>query len=174
VAYATPSPNTEYGKELAKWEMRQSRFTNDDVPPGRANVPFQEYPKMLFRAVKHPKTGQTVCIETPPNPMLYDNPQAYERACAATEQLNRDCCKTVLDDVAERNAKNEGWRNSPAEALIAHEERMCAIAEETARRHYSDRSMSPEAQAEAARVDDSTEHQVPDVQTEMARQKARK
>jgi hypothetical protein len=175
MAYAVPSPTTAYGKELARFEQHRTKYTAEDdgVPPGNP-YQFREYPRMMYRAVQHPRTKQMVCMDIAPNPMLFSKPQEYDHACVATEQLNRQCTRIVPDDVAFRNALNEGWRSSPKEALEAHEQKMCAIAEETARRHFSDQAMSPRAQAEADRVDASTEHQVPDVQTELARAKARK
>lgn len=173
MAVATPGVGTSYGKELAKWEQHRTRFTDDDNPPGNPYV-FRMYPRMMFRAVKHPKTGQMVCMAVPPNPMLFTTPHEYDRACLDIERMNRECSRTVNSDEEFRIAKNDGWRESPALALETHEQQMCAVAEETARRHFSDQRLSPEAQAEAARIDASTEHQVPDVQTEQARQKARR
>jgi len=177
MALTTPNPRTDYGKELAKFEQHRTRFTDPDgdppVHPGNPYT-FREYPRMVYRAIQHPRTGKTICMDVAPNPMLFTTAHEYNNAIDATERLNRECWKIVQDEVAFRNAKNEGWRESPVLALEAHEQRMCAVAEETARRHFSDQSMTPKAQAEAAAIDASTEHQVPDVQTEQARQKARR
>lgn len=175
MAHAVPQPSTAYGQELAKWEMHHTRFTSDDAPPGRANVPFAAYPRMVYKAIEHPKTKQMVCMAIQPNPLQFPTPQEYDIAVRATDELNRRCYRIVNDDVEFRNAQNDGWYESPALALAGHEdEHWAGVVEETARRHYSDQRMSPKAQAEAAAVDASTEHQVPDVPTELRKQRERK
>ena len=173
MAVATPSPSTDYGKELAKHEQHHTRFTNDEVPPGNPYV-YREYPRMVYKAVQHPKTGQMFCMAIDPSPMMFSFPQEYQNACAATAMLNRQCYRVVQDDTEFRIAKNDGWHESPGQALSGHEEdHWKTVVEDTAKRHFSDRRMSPEAQAEAAAVDASTEHQVPDVQVEQSRRIAK-
>ncbi len=172
MSVATPGPDTAYGKELAKHEQRPSRFTNDDVPPGRP-YRYEEYPRMVYKAVEHPKTKQMVCMPVQPNPLQFSTPHEYDAAMRQTEELNRHCYRIVKDDAEFRNAKNEGWHESPAVALTGHDDAMWKIAEATAERNFRDQNMSPAAKAEAAAIDNSTEHQVPDVQVEKSRRAAR-
>lgn len=174
MAHAVPSPSTAYGKEIAKWEMHHTRFTSDDSPPGRANLPFAAYPRMVYKAVEHPRTKQMVCMCVQPNPLQFSTPQEYDVAMRSTEELNRRCYRIVQDETEFRIAQNDGWHESPDLALKGHDDAMWKIAEQTAERHYSDQRMSPMAQAEAAAVDASTEHQVPDVPTELRKQRERK
>jgi hypothetical protein len=56
-----------------------------------------------------------------------------------------------------RVAKNDGWSEGPDAAIAAAHAREKAVGDATAERHYRDSKMSPEAQAEVAALEQSSE-----------------
>lgn len=128
------SLDSEEGKELARWDRPKSQG-------GMRPDSFEAFPKMLYRA--------------------------QERAGRATlgdpsdEASMRACQRVVRDEYELRAAKNDGWRETPAEALEYHEYLKKGIADEAARRHFRDSKMSEAAQAEAAEADASTAEHLP-------------
>lgn len=117
------SPQSEYAKEMAKWEPFPSPFG----PPGRP-YQYREYPAMLYRPTRDVVTGKV----------------SFESRVAEDEQQRA---------VAEGAGFVSGGQGKALEALEAREFEQAELA---ANRAFSDRKMSPEAQAEAARVDAST------------------
>jgi hypothetical protein len=141
------SPDSELGKELAKWNK-----------PYR----FEPYPKMLYKA--QVRSNGQAAVMAPPVPLYgWPQPQDYERALLEAEAFTRSCLLTVRDEAEERRAVSDGWRTTAEDALKAHEAREWQIAQAAAERHYTEARMSPQAQAEAARVDDATALHVPEV-----------
>src|SRR5262249_55226254 len=103
---------SEYARELAKWEQFPTRLTASPGNPFR----YRPYPKMLHRAQRLP-SGQVGC----PLPMTSIS-DADAEAFAKRGQL------IVYDEAQERAAYLEGWRLTYAEAIAAFEAQQQAIA----------------------------------------------
>ncbi len=133
------NPDSEYGKELAKWNVKR---------------PFAAFPKMLYMAKKRP--DGIVSVQETDDRLFGNNPGAAD-AWTAT------CQKVVKDEYEMQKALEAGWRKSQAEALEHHEAREKYKGDVAAHRLYEDRNMSEAAKAEAAEVDASTDEHVPEI-----------
>lgn len=145
------SPDSELGKELAKWEKPYI---------------YQHYPLMLYKALVK-ENGQATVSE--PMPLRYLFPpgqqgdQMWDSAIRMAEELTKRCQRIVYSEDEERRAKNDGWSNTADQALARHEAVQQEIGNIAAARHFSDQRMSDLAQREAAAADASTEAHVADV-----------
>lgn len=148
------SPDSELGKELAKWEQTVTKYVPDGEAPGRP-YQYRPYPRMLYRAVKK-SNGKVVCVD---NPLAYDT----EREQLEAERVSKQCQRIVQSDVEERNAMNEGWRESPTEALSAHEQHEQNIGQAAAELEFSAQRMSAKARAEIKAAHADTSDHVVDV-----------
>jgi len=101
------------------------------------------YPKMLYKAKK--RQG-ALCVGDP-----------YDEAFSAS------CQHTVKSEAEKRKANDEGWRDSPTEALQHAEALEKAISDAAAHRAFEDRNMSEPAKAEAAAADAETADHVAEV-----------
>lgn len=133
------SQEDSWTKEMAKWEQRDVLVNGTFIQPlsidqgGRKNAPYAEYPKMLYRA------------------SLADGGPRI------------DDTKIVLDEPAERLAVGSGWSVTQEAAIEAVHAQHREYARLAAERAATERWMSPNAQAEAARVDESTMQHVPSI-----------
>ena len=133
------SPDSELGKELAKWN--------------RPYV-YRPFPKMLYMARKRPD-GIVSIQET--------DDRIFGTTPGAADAFTATCQKIVKDESEMQRALEAGWRESQAEALEHHEKREQYKGNVAAHRLYEDRNMSEAARAEAAAVDASTEEHVPEI-----------
>lgn len=145
IAYdgARVSTESDLGKELLKWE-RKPGYDPEQHP----------YPKMLYRAQHRPDGKRSVGE-------VLDS--LFGGAAGSAEQWTTRCQMTVNDDVEKSRAYEQGWRDSPQEALEYLEARDNAASNATAERHASDLRMSEKAQREAAAADQATLRQLPEV-----------
>lgn len=125
----TFSPQSEYAKEMAKWEAHHTQYG----PPGRPYV-FREYPAMLYKPTRD-AMGKV----------------SFESRLANDENERADL---------ERLGFVHGGQGKALEALEARE---FEVAELAANRAFNDRKLSPEAQAEAARIDASTSQHLAEI-----------
>lgn len=142
---------SEYGKELIKWEQHDTKRISGDWTPGNP-YKFRPYPKMLYRAAKR-QDGSVGCMDGVPHPLSFPNAEAHDRAAQAVEHFNRGCYMVVETEEAEARAKADGWRNTVPEALAHAHKRDTDDLKAAAHRAYEDRNMSPAAQAEAAQAE---------------------
>lgn len=152
------TPESELGKEMAKWEK-----------PYR----FQMFPKMVYRAAKD-RTGKTCSIKGDPAPWGYADPAQFQRDCDEVAQWNKSNQRIVQNEDEERAALNDGWRPTPVEALEAFEAREQAIGNAAAERAFRDRSMSEKAQREAASADAEAFEHLPEIPRTPTRGRPRK
>lgn len=131
MAEYVPGPHTEYGKELAKWNVKR---------------PYAEYPKMMFRARQLP-SGKWSCGEV--------SDSLFNGVPGSAEQWTNGCQLVVHSDAERDRAMGDGWRDHPKDALEHQEALQRAIADAAAERAYADRNMSEKAKAEAKAVDDA-------------------
>ena len=144
------STESKLGKELQTWE-RKPDWTPEKNP----------YPKMLYRA-QHRKDGRRSVHEVDDAFFAEVDERGFRRIVpGAAEQWSRGCQLTVYNEAERSRAWEQGWRDTPQEALASLEQRDNAVSNETAARHYSDLRMSEKAQREAAEADQSTLKQVP-------------
>lgn len=158
-----------YEHELAKWEqfphdvIATDPNSGDRVRPGNPYT-FRPYPKMLYKAHPSPiSNGKTLCMESMPNPMLFADEKAYSRATLAVEAFNKSCTFTVKSEDEERQAKNNGWRETAKDAMAFCAERDAAFATAAAEVAYAAQGMTEKARRELADADASTHEHVVDV-----------
>ena len=128
------TPESNYVKELAKWEIRPTPLVSADMiqAQGRPSTPlFQEYPKALYRA-KAATGGPTI--------------SGYIEA---------------RDESHERLLLGQGWSVSQEAAIDAVSRHDTAIAQAAAERAFAERRMSERAQAEARAADAATPAHLP-------------
>jgi hypothetical protein len=130
------TPESELGKEMAKWERPERGGTRPYV-----YVPF---PRMLYKARKRPD-GRVMCMDP------------------ADESFSAQCWFVVQNELELEKAHREGWRDSPKEALDYFEGLERDIARAAAERAYSDQRLTEKARAEAAAAEAETPEHVPDI-----------
>lgn len=138
---------TEYDKELAKWEK-----------PYR----FEMFPKMVYKAVKKPN-GKVVCMEPPPPRLGFATDAEYLAAEAAALALQGQCARIVRSEDEYLKAKGQGWCENASEALAQFEREEQAIGDAAAEVAFAAQRMSGKAQAELAAADAATSAHVVDV-----------
>lgn len=138
---------SEYAKELAKHEQHVQPWA---PVPGNP-YQYRQWPKMLYQARKR-DDGRIVCLD--------------ERAAVGDpigEAWNRTTCLTVQSEDEYRRAKNQGWSDSPADAMAKAEALEQAIGNAAAEAAYAVQRMSAKAKAELQAANDATAEHVPDV-----------
>lgn len=142
---------TFHAKELAKWNTPKRQG-------GYGANGFEEFPKMLYMARKHPITGKfVVAIDT--DELSLDRTRILLDAQAFT----KTCQFEVKGPEEESKAIRNGWRRSMAEAMAEHEDVVLTAATAAAHQNYLDRNMSEGAKAEKDRFEASTPEHVSDI-----------
>lgn len=141
------NPESELGKEMAKWERPYQ---------------FQRFPAMLYKAQKK-ANGKIASIDVYPDLNAALTSQAYERACFAVDTFNKQNQRIVQTEYEERNAKNDGWKDSPKEAVDALEALEQAIGNAAAEANFVVQRMSAQAKNELQAANDATSDHVVDV-----------
>ena len=139
-------PGSNYQREMGKFEQ----LPNDKWAFGRPGNPYtyRPYPKMLYRAEL--VGGKAACMMPEPDPYGAVDPRAIERAAEAARRFTEKCQRIVQDDVEHSQAAENGWRESPQEAIDYLNARETARADAAAHRNYEDRNMSEMAKREIA------------------------
>lgn len=131
------SQASAFVKEMQKWESRPVMIGDTMIMPiphdqgGRMNHPFEEYPKMLYRA------------------------EAFDGG----PKINDSCI--VKDESEERLQLGRGYSVSQEAAIDRVRAGQTELATLAANRAFSDARMSPKARAEAAEVDETTVAHLP-------------
>ena len=142
--------SSDYGKELAKWEM----FPQPWAPsPGRPFV-HHEFPVMLYRAAVR-FDGKVSVGE--------GDDRTFGGVPGAAEQFTRQCQRIANDDSELEKAMAEGWRKTQKEALEQHEKLQKFVETAAAHRAYEDRGMSEAAKREAAEAEAAVPEHVAEV-----------
>lgn len=143
--------DSEYDKELKKWDTPKSQ--GGYGPDG-----FEPFPKMLYKAFRREdKGGKVMCGDM--DAVYASDPQRQVLA----EAFNKQCQRTVRSQGEYEQAKNDGWCDSPADALAYHEKLQQDIAQAAAEAAYSVQRMSDKAQREYREADQASEHPTADV-----------
>jgi hypothetical protein len=108
----------------------------------------REFPKMLYRAEHY--HGKALCMAAPPDPIEFPTGREFEHADEAARKFSEKCQREVNDEREMSRAMEDGWRESPKEAVkyLRGRERDRSTAE--AHRNYEDRNMSDLAKREIA------------------------
>lgn len=155
------TPDSEEGKELLKHEQWPAHWNGTTYQPGNPYV-YRAYPRMLYRAVKK-ENGKVVCMEPAPQPDFFEKQHEFDRAIRLNDALNKSCQKMVDSEAAHLLAKGQGWCDTASEALEQFEKEQIAIGDAAAMRHFTDKRMTPRAQAEAHAIDEAASDHVADV-----------
>ena len=145
------NPQSPYLQEMAKWEQRPTEWTLGGLKPGRPYV-FEAYPKMLYMARQTPSGKWSTQLEQPSQFGFHDMNE-WDRACQHAGRFTESCQRTVRDETEHKRAREEGWRDNPAEAMEFRNALEAAIGEAAAERNFKDRSMSEKAKAESAKAE---------------------
>ena len=132
------NPDTEYSRELAKWNTPKQQG-------GLAPNGFQPYPSMVYKAFAR-ENGKVMCGD--PLAAVGD---------AIGEAFSRSCQLVVNDAEGLDKAIRDGWSRGPDIAIEKYEQDMRNVADVTARRHFSDQSMGELAKKEAVLADNASE-----------------
>lgn len=142
------SPESEYVKEREAWEMR-NRF------PGGYDPRNHPFPKMLYMAKQRPD-GKISVGESAALDHIFGRP-------GGAEQFSATCQRLVKSEGEYRQAQEEGWRDTHAEAMAYHEKLHKFVSDAAAHRLHEDRNMSEAAKAEAAAADAESFDHVPEI-----------
>lgn len=137
-------PGSNYQQEMARFEQ----FPHDKWAFGSPGNPYtyRAFPKMLYRAERY--EGNIACMAAEPDAYLFRDPRDYERAQIAARKFTERCQLVVNDEREMQKAMENGWRESPGEAVDALKAREAARSEAAAVRNYEDRNMSEGAKRE--------------------------
>ena len=138
------SPDSELGKELAKWETpkREGGMRCDG---------YEAYPAMLYKADRY-VNGKVMC----------GHPLAGTGDPVADAFTVR-CNRIVNGPEEHERAEREGWTNTPAEAIQAFEKAAKAEADIAANEAYKARRMSEQAEREFDAAQDAAPFHAPEV-----------
>lgn len=140
------TPESELGKELAKWEQHRTSYVGPDQQPGNP-YQYRPYPKMLYKAQKTAQ-GKVLCLPPMPNVNAFTSQAEYLRAMAEAEALQQACVRVVESDTQERLAKGQGWSASPEEALAQFEQEEQALGNAAAEAAFAAQRMPEKARRE--------------------------
>lgn len=142
-------PTTAMEKELDRWDRpkRDGGMNADGYEP---------FPKMVYKA--HQLENGKVAV--------FDITAIYGtdlNAVTRAEAFNKRCELIVNSQHELDKALDNGWRQSPKEALAYHESLQQDIAKAAAEAAYTVQRMSDKAQREYKQADEATEHPLTDV-----------
>ncbi len=141
------TPESELGKELAKWEKPYK---------------YEPFPAMMYKANRRP--DGVVSVGEARDELFGGQP-------GAAEAFSATCQTTVKDDTEMIRALELGWRKSPAEAVEHFEEKDKFLSTAAGHRAHEDRNMSPGAKREAAAAEESTAEHIAEVPRKKLRPK---
>jgi hypothetical protein len=154
-------PDSNYAKEMQKYEQYPSKYGGSPGNPYR----YRPFPKMVYRAELW--KGKPVCMAAQPDPSEFPNPNDVQRVEEQVRRFNERCQLIVRDEAELQKAKENGYREDPAEAVAYLEGRQRSESEGAAVRAFEDRNMSEpakaEARAEALRVFDEEGRHAPEI-----------
>lgn len=166
------NPGSKYNRELAKFEQFPgTRITGGTLKPGNPYV-FRPYPMMLFKAFDGPN-GKLQCMAAPPDRQEYIDPQELFRHEESARRFTEKCQRIVKDEREMSAAMEDGWRQSPEEAMEVGLARQRAIANAAAHRNYEDRNMSEAAKAEIAEAEQNADGHLGEIKERPRRRRRR-
>ena len=166
------NPESEFVKEMAKWEQRPSEYTVGGLRPGR---PFtgEIYPRMMYMAHQG-SNGKWAVSGEQPSRFLFPDDNSWDRACQEAIRFSESCQRIVYDESEYRKARDDGWRDNPTEAMEFRDSLEKAISTAAAERNYRDRNMSENAKAEVAAAEAEHFGHLPEIPEKPKRGRPRK
>ena len=155
------TPESDLGKELAKWEQHHTPYIGHGQKPGNPYV-YRPFPKMVYRAVKKPN-GKVVCMEPLPQPVGFRDTNDYLIALNQAEAIKKQCFRIVQSEDEYLVAKGQGWCDDPIAALAQFEREEQAFGNAAAEAAFAAQRMSEKARAEFTAAQDDTIAHVADV-----------
>ena len=139
-------PGSNLQKEYAKFEQ----FPYSKWAFGEAGNPYEyrPYPKMMYKAQRY--EGRIACNAAPPRRRDFRDDSDWSMAIEEANRFDTSCQLTVTNETERSRAWENGYRDSPVEAVEAMQARDRAIADAAAHRNYEDRNMSEPAKREIA------------------------
>ena len=165
-----PVPGSNYIKHVAQFEQFHTKWTAGTAGPGNPYT-YRPFPKMLYRAQRYQGKGRWLCEAAPPDPYAdWRDPRQFERAQEGARAFNKSCRRVVNSPEEMSRAFEEGWRESPDEAVAFRRKRDDDEGVAAAHREYEDRNMSEPAkrEMEAQKAAHGYEHQPEKVETPKA------
>lgn len=155
-------PESEYAKELMKWEMFPRHNVDGTLIPAGRPYTFQAYPKMLYKAFER-SNGKIECMTPEPSPRLYKDPTDFDFAMREATAFNKECYCVVPSEAEHAKQAAQGWKDTPQEAIAYLNGLKDDIARAAAEAAYTAKSMGSKAQAEYEALTDATSEHVVDV-----------
>lgn len=167
------NPNSEFAKEMAKWEQFPSEWTAGGLKPGNPYV-FRAYPKMLYCARRTP-SGQWAVALGPPSRFGFHDENEWDRACQEAQRFTESCQKTVANEAEHKKAleSGEGWRDDPKAAMEFREALEKAVGDAAAERNWRDRNMGEKAKAESAAAEAEHFGHLPEIPEQPVKRRGR-
>lgn len=163
-------------KEEARWNTPKGRpvldrngeqvYNSDGTPMmGMGANGFERFPAMLYKAQKK-SNGKVVVIDGEPDLNHFSGLTAsddYSRALFAVTAFNKQNQRIVQNKDEEKRAHDEGWRDTPQEALSFYERLEEEIGRAAAETNFAVQAMSAKAREEHRAATDATHEHVTDV-----------
>ena len=140
------TPGSAHQKEMARFEQ----FPHSKWAFGNPGNPYQfrRWPAMMYHAER--RNGKIMCMESEPQAFEFQHTQNYVQAVEGAKHFTAKCIKTVGGQEEWARAMEQGWRDSPDDAIKACEERENSVMKDVAHLNYEDRNLSDLAKAEKA------------------------
>lgn len=149
------TPGSNFAKEVSRFEQFPSQYTAGSAPGNPYT--YRPYPKMLYRAQHY--NGKASCMATVADQGEYKDYREYERAVEMADRFTAKCQRVVGSEEERARAMEDGWRESPQEAIDYLIARDAAVGKEAAHRNYDDRNMSELAKREIAAAEAASDGQ---------------
>ena len=161
-------PGSAHARAMQKHEQWPSRYGDN---PGNPYV-FRPYPTMMYKAQKWDGKWR---IDAQAGPSyMYKTEREHEMALLEAERFCTSCQRIVKTEREHTMAMEDGYRDSPQEAVEHMEGFDRDISNAAAERHAQDATMSPAAQAEALEADRATEDHLPEVPAKSVRKRVKR
>ena len=150
-----PRYNASEAKMLAKFEQFPSEITMlARMAPGNPHEALKgkRFPRMLYKAQQAPGSGKWLVGDEVPRRMAGENENDWQRRVDEVHRFAESCQLVVKDEVEYSRAHEQGWRDSPGDALAFHDSRAKEVSLEAALSEHRDRNMSEAARAEATAI----------------------
>jgi hypothetical protein len=156
------NPGSVSAIEEAKHEQHQTLKTLGGLKPGNPYV-YRPYPAMLYKADHLPGSGKWATAMAPPRNFGFQSSDDWDRACQEAAQFTKNCQLIVNDATAHKKAREEGWRDTPDEAMEFRAKLDKIIGDAAAERNWEDRRMTDKAKAESDQIQADTFGHMPEI-----------
>lgn len=138
------TPGSAHQREMAKFEqLPHSKWAFGN--PGNP-YKFRRWPAMMYKAER--RNGQIKCMESEPQPYEFQHERNYIQAIEGAKQFTAKCIRTVESQEQWARSMEEGYRDSPEDAIQACKERENAESTAMAHLNHEDRNIGELARRE--------------------------